>query len=260
MTMTFTILGCGNSAGTPSIGNQWGVCDPAEPKNRRTRPAAMVQTDTTTLVIDTGPDFKEQANRHDVSKVDAVFYTHAHADHISGVEELRVLRLRHQKLIPIYGNRPTIDELRQRFDYLFFERHTIYPQVLEPHIIEPQEMHESMTIGDITFTPFIQDHGTCESIGLRFGDVAYSTDMLNLSQQALEVLIGCKIWVVDAAAYKMEHNYVHANLKKIFEYNQVIQAEQVYLTHMPSFMDYATLCAELPDGYKPAHDGLTLRI
>ncbi len=256
----FTLMGCGNSAGTPTIENYWGVCDPTEPKNRRLRPAGLVRSETTTLLIDAGPDLREQANRAGVMNPDAVIFTHAHADHVNGLEELRVFRQRYRKLVPIYGSQITITELHERFNYLFTERRDIYPAVVDPYVIEPSQMGKPLTIGDITFVPFVQDHGTCETLGFRFGDMAYSTDMININTQSLESLSGVKTWIVDAAAYNMEHNQVHANLKKVYELNTVVDAEQVYLTHLPHTMDYQTLVKELPPGYSPAYDGLELVI
>lgn len=256
----FTIMGCGNSMGTPTIGNHWGACDPHEPRNYRTRASAMIRSANTTLMIDTGPDFREQANRQGLSNVDAVFYTHAHADHVGGIEELRVFRLRHNKTIPVYGNKETLTELQQRFSYLFVEKNKIYPMVCIPNILGAEDLNLNMSIGDIEFTPFEQDHGICKTLGIRVGDLAYSTDMVQLDQPALETLIGVKTWIVDGAAYKMEQNMVHATLQRIYDYNQIIQAEQVYITHMPPSMDYQTLIRELPAGYAPAYDGLTLNI
>jgi phosphoribosyl 1,2-cyclic phosphate phosphodiesterase len=258
---SFTLLGCGNSAGTPTIGNHWGVCDPNEPRNRRSRSAAFISSGKTTLLIDAGPDLREQANREGITDVDAVLFTHSHSDHIAGVEELRTFRIRHKKLIPVYGNEFTLGELRQRYDYLFIERNGgIYPEVLAPDIIRDDQMNAEMVIGDISFVPFVQDHGTCKSLGYRFRDLAYSTDMVDLDQQALESLSGVQTWIVDGAGYMMERNLVHATLAKVYELNEIVQAPKVYITHMPCFMDYRTLKQELPDGYEPAYDGLRLEI
>lgn len=259
MTLKFTILGCGHSAGTPTIGNFWGACDPNEPRNRRTRASAVIQSENTTLLIDTGPDLREQANRAGLTKIDAVIYTHSHADHIMGIEDLRVMRMRHKKLIPVHGNPATINELERRFQYLFVELAEIYPKVLDPYIIHDTKLNRPMTIGDIEFTPFAQDHITCESLGFRFGDLAYSTDMKDIGQQALESLVGIKTWIVDAAGYNIG-SPVHADLNEIYQLNDIVKAERVVLTHMPAYMDYQTLCSELPSGYEPAYDGMTFDI
>jgi phosphoribosyl 1,2-cyclic phosphate phosphodiesterase len=257
-TLKITVLGCGNSSGTPSIGNYWGKCDPAEPKNRRTRPGIAVQSAATNLIIDTGPDFREQINRTAIKNIDAVIYTHAHGDHIHGIDDLRVMRLRHEKIIDIYGNPATVAELEERFSYLFEQRAEIYPKVLQSHRIEDSVLGQSFTIGDIPVIPFAQDHGTTTTLGLRFGDLAYSTDVVNLDESALATLAGIRTWIVDAAGYKMPENFVHLTLRQVYALNEIVKAENVYLTHMPSFMDYATLLKELPDGFHPCHDGLEL--
>jgi phosphoribosyl 1,2-cyclic phosphate phosphodiesterase len=260
MSLKVTILGCGNSAGTPTIGNYWGNCDPNEPKNKRTRPSLSVQSETTTIIVDTGPDFREQFNTLHAETVHAVLYTHPHGDHIHGIDELRVFRYRFGEYVHIYGNRPTIDELEERFTYLFRERNSIYPKVIEPHIFDEDTFCQTQTIGDISFIPFEQDHGTCQTVGYRFYDMAYSTDLVDLNQQALEQLIGIDTWIIDAAGYKMEKNPVHANFKKVYELNEIVQANRVILTHLSPQMDYETMVKELPSGYEPAYDGLMFDI
>lgn len=260
MSIKVTILGCGNSAGVPSIGNYWGNCDPDEPKNRRTRPSIAVQSAKTTLVVDTGPDFREQMNRENITNLDAVLYTHAHGDHITGMDDLRVMRHRLKRLIDIYGSRETLAELQMRFNYMFIEQAEIYPKVIIPHAIETDHFGIPMTIGDITLTPFEQDHGTCRSTGYRFGDLAYSTDVVGLDEKALAVLRGIKIWVLDASGYKMDKNVVHMTLRQAFALNEIVKAEKVYLTHMTTAMDYQTLRKELPPGFEPAWDGMQIQI
>jgi phosphoribosyl 1,2-cyclic phosphate phosphodiesterase len=256
-----TILGCGNSAGTPAMGNYWGACDPKEPKNNRTRASIAVRSETMTLLIDTSPDLRLQANREGISQIDAIIFTHNHSDHVHGIDEIRNLNQRLGGMItPIYATAETMADIHQRFGYLFFEHEKIYPAVLMPNILMPETMNRPITIGDITLTPFLQDHGTCISLGFRFGDVAYSTDMVRLPPESIETLKGVKTWIVDAAGYKMERNIVHSTLQNVFDLNKEIKAEQVYLTHMGPNMDYQTLLKELPEGYKPAYDGLEIEL
>ncbi len=252
------ILGCGNSAGIPAFGNYWGACDPAEPRNRRTRAAAALKSDTTTLLIDAGPDIREQVNRAGIERIDGVLFTHAHADHIHGIDDLRSYRLRSKALVNVWANQPTMDELKDRFAYMFTDRHEgIYPRVLEPHIYE----HGTpLTIGDITVIPFEQDHDTCITTGFRIGNTAYSTDVIRLGEDALRVLTGVKTWVVDAAGYKMPENQVHMRLKDVYQINERVQAERVYITHLTPGMDYQTMRKELPEGFEPAWDGLEIKI
>ena len=242
----------------PAIGNHWGKCDPAEPRNRRLRAAAAIRSADTTLVIDTGPDVREQVNRAGISSIDAVLYTHAHGDHVNGIDDLRALRVRTKKLIDIWGNDATIAELQDRFAYLFNDRMGgLYPQVLRPYIFA---FNAPMTIGDIEVTPFDQSHGTCRTVGFRIGDTAYSTDVIAFDSDAYAVLKGIKTWVVDAAGYKMPDNKVHMTLKNVYAANDIVGAEAIYLTHLTPGMDYRTMLDELPQGYKPAYDGLEIGI
>ena len=261
MSVQMTILGCGNSSGTPSIGNFWGNCDPNEPKNRRLRPSIAIQSDTTTIIVDTGPDFKQQINNTNIQKIDAVLYTHSHADHIHGIDDLRVFRHRFKQTVPIYCLPKTLEDIKGRFEYLF--QHGgggLYPIVVEPYIYEDENLCLPQTVGDIEFIPFKQDHGTSTSLGFRFGDTAYSTDMVDLDDQAIDILQGIKTWVVDGAGYNFPQNPVHCTLEKVLQLNERVQAEKLFITHLTTLMDYKTLCEELPEYAKPAHDGLVLPI
>ncbi|MCB9989113.1 MAG: MBL fold metallo-hydrolase [Rhodospirillales bacterium] len=257
MNAKITILGSGNSAGTPSIGNFWGNCDPGEPKNNRMRASIAVQTAKTTVIVDTGPDFRHQINRANIEIINAILYSHAHSDHVNGMDELRVIRNHTKSCVDIYSNRETLGSLEKTFPFLFINsENRLYPRVVEPHTIKDTHYGTPFMIGDIPVVPFEQEHGTIKSLGFRFGDVAYSTDMVDLDQQALETLSGVKTWIADSAAYKHTENPVHANLKKLYELNEVIQADRVIVTHMPPSMDYKTLLKELPEGFEPAYDGL----
>lgn len=253
-----TILGCGNSTGVPAIGNVWGKCDPREPKNRRLRASIAVRSETTTLVIDTGPDFREQLNRENISTLNAVLYTHAHGDHINGIDELKLIYFRTANLVPIYGNSWTLEDLERRFDYLFKGgKHELYPPMLRS--IELQ-YGQAVTIGDLTFTSFEQDHASCTTAGYRLGDFGYSTDMRNLDDTAVNALKGIRTWIVDGAGYNDPNAKLHANLETIYKLNERIGAEQVYITSLSLGMDYKTLCAELKSGFAPAYDGLEIDI
>ena len=261
--MKFTILGCGNSTGVPSIGDVWGACDPKEPKNRRGRCSLLVESKTTKLVIDTGPDFREQLTRVKIPTVDAILYTHSHDDHVMGISDIRSITFRNKKITPVYGSAETLDEITQRFDYHFKGgKSKLYPPILQA--MEIKDFGVKNTIGDIDFVPFHQDHGTCITTGYRFGDFAYSVDFISLEDAAVNVLKGVKTWVVDAAGYKEPRDdgrlHVHANLDTIYELNKRVGASQVYLTSLSLAMDYKTLTEELRAGYAPAYDGLSFTI
>lgn len=259
MSLKFTILGCGNSTGVPTIGNYWGQCDPEEPKNRRTRSSLLVQSQNTTLVIDTGPDFKEQINRTDVQTLDAVLYTHEHSDHVNGIDELRVMRYKSGALVPIYGHKDTINELKQRFKHILEGgKGSLYPPLVEPYSFKPSDYGVVHTIGDIEYIPFIQDHDTCESVGYRFGDLGYSVDILTLDDAAIETLKGIKTWIVDCAGYGKYDYVAHANFETVQDLNKKISAQSVYLSSLGTGLDYNCLLNELPEGYEPAYDGLII--
>ncbi len=256
-TAVVTVLGCGNSSGVPAVGNYWGACDPAEPKNKRDRCSITIQTDETTLLIDTGPDFRHQVNRENITNLNAALYTHFHEDHVNGIHELRMFTFRNKALTPVYADKATLGELKKRFGFLFDGGGLdIYPPILEPHELE---YGQSYTIGDIDFLCFEQDHDSCSSVGYRFGDFGYSTDILDLDETAVNALKGVKTWIVDGCGYHKEDYVAHANLKTIYRLNEQIGAEQVYLTSLSVAMDYQTLKEELRDGYLPAHDGLKLK-
>ncbi len=251
------ILGCGNSAGVPAITNYWGKCDPDNPKNRRMRPSVLLKTKTTSLIVDTGPDFKEQFNRENLQDIDAVLYTHIHSDHTMGIDELRTLHRRNKRTYPVYANRETLGELMECFSHMFEESKSgFYKVVCEPHEVQNDQ---ALAIGDITVRLFEQDHGAIKSLGLRIGDIGYSTDMKHLGEKAFEALSGIKIWIADAAGNDQAANPVHASVGEVIEMNKRIGAESVYLTHLPPSMDYETLEKELPEGFHMAWDGLCLK-
>ncbi len=263
MSLKITVLGCGNSSGTPSVGNYWGACDPAEPKNRRNRACLAVRSDETTVIIDTGADFRHQVNAFDIQKIDGVFYTHHHSDHSHGIDDLRALFFRHGRVaIPCFGHEDSFHEIIGKFDYLFHggndERY--YPPILEARQFEARQYTYLQRFKDIDFTPFEMDHGSCVSVGYRFGGLSYCVDMKSMDQAALDVVKGSDVWIVDGAGYHQDDNAVHANLKTLYDYNEYVQAGAVYVTCLSSAMDYKTLCDELPDGFYPAFDGLAFEV
>lgn len=261
MTVKMTILGCGNSSGVPAIGNYWGECDPNEPKNKRNRCCLLVQSKKTNIIIDTGADIRHQINSININKVDAIFYTHYHNDHTHGIDDFRAFYFRNgRNCIDCYGSKETFDVITSRFSYLFAggNNEHLYPPILKSNIFDEGAYGSKMLCSDIQYIPFKMDHGTCEAVGYRFGDVSYCVDMKSLDQDALDAIKGSRVWIVDGAGYKNPDNIAHACLERLYEYNRYIGADKVYVTCLSSQMDYKRLCEELPQGFYPAYDGLVI--
>jgi phosphoribosyl 1,2-cyclic phosphate phosphodiesterase len=248
--MRVTVLGCGTSGGVPVIGNYWGACDPNNPKNRRSRVSVAVEEGDTRLIIDTSPDLREQCLANDIDRVDGVLFTHDHADHTHGIDDLRIMALRSRQRVPIYGDEGTLETLNRRFDYIFKSQDG-YPAICEENLIDGPFEIDGMAV-----RPFQQHHGFMDTLGFRIGDFAYSTDVVELDDAAFEALAGIKVWIVTALRY--EPHPTHAHLAKSLEWIDRVKPERAYLTHMTWEMDYDTLMKELPDGVEPAYDGLVI--
>ena len=196
--MKITLLGCGAAPGVPSVSTGWGRCDPANPKNRRRRASIVVEEGGTTLLVDTSPDLREQLLDSGVRHLDGVLFTHAHADHIHGLDELREVNRAMRAPIPVYGTAETLDVLKYRFAYAFEgipEGKPIFRPWLIPHEIAPGR---EITVGAIRATPYLQDHGYSTTVGFRFADFAYSTDLIGMPAESKEAIRGVKLWVVSA--------------------------------------------------------------
>lgn len=252
--MRVTILGCGGSLGVPMVGGQWGSCDPGNPRNRRRRPSILVETDNTRLLVDTSPDLREQLLDAEVDRLDGVLFTHIHADHIHGIDDLRPLVWRRQAPLPAFADAATGGELIARFGYAFANAEV--DRGLYKPILDLTEIAGPVTVGDITAQPFVQDHGHSNSLGFRFGRFAYSTDAATLDETAFAILEGVEVWVVDAT--REEPHPSHAHLARTLDWIDRVRPRQAYLTHMNHTMDYDRLCGILPPGVLPAHDGLVI--
>ncbi|RMB08706.1 MBL fold metallo-hydrolase [Eilatimonas milleporae] len=250
--MKLTILGCGTSGGVPKLPEHWGACDPDNPKNRRRRASVLIEDRDTRILIDTSPDLRMQMLDAGVRSLDAVFYTHDHADHTHGIDDLRGFFQAGRQRVPVYGDAATISVLRQRFGYIFTPV-AGYPAICDAHV-----MDGAVTIGSITMLPFTQGHGQGISYGFRFGDMAYSTDLNHLDEKAFEALAGVRLWVVDALRY--DPHPTHAHLDLTLGWIDRVGPDRAVLTHMTWDMDYDSLRARLPAGVEPAYDGMVLTL
>ncbi len=262
MTLRLTILGCGSSPGVPRPNGDWGACDPNEPKNRRRRCAALFErvgpNGRTVVVIDCGPDFREQMISAKIDRIDAVVLTHAHADHIHGIDDLRTFVIGQKRLVPVHADAPTIERVREAFGYCFATPPgSTYPPIAR-HV--PIEAGRAFAIdgpgGQIVFQPFEQSHGRIVSLGFRVGPFAYCSDVSDFPPAAVEAIAGAEHLVVDALQYKTHPS--HLSLDQALDWIQRLGVPNAVLTHMHTPLDYATLCESLPANVRPAHDGLTL--
>ncbi|KFB10005.1 MBL fold metallo-hydrolase [Nitratireductor basaltis] len=263
--LRLTILGCGSSPGVPRIMGDWGACDPKNPKNRRTRAAALVERigangRTTRVVIDTGPDFRSQMISAKVDHLDGVLYTHPHADHIHGIDDLRGYVLAQNALMDVYADQPTMERLVEAFSYCFeTPAGSNYPPILKGHIIEPgREITIAGEGGPITFEPLRQVHGAIHSLGFRVGSMAYCSDVSAFPPETAERLHDLDVLVIDALQYKRHPS--HFSLAEALEWIKRLKPGKAVLTHMHIPLDYATVERETPAHVIPAHDGLLLEI
>jgi phosphoribosyl 1,2-cyclic phosphate phosphodiesterase len=263
MSLTFTILGCGSSGGVPRPALGWGDCDPKNPKNRRRRCSMLVERrdetgGKTTVLIDTSPDLREQLLDAHVEWLDAVLYTHEHADHTHGVDDLRPLVIHRRRRIDVYLDEATSRAMHARFGYCFMTPPgSGYPPILNEHRIVPGH---DITIdgegGSIEILPFLQDHGDIPSLGFRIGNVAYSADLVDLPAESIVILAELDIWIVDALRYKSHPT--HFSLSDALAWIKRIEPRHAVLTNMHADLDFDTVMAGLPPHVEPAYDGMVL--
>lgn len=258
--MRITILGCGSSGGVPRLGGHWGACDPAEPRNRRQRCSALVERvgpeGTTTVLIDTSPDMRNQLLEAGVGRLDGVIYTHSHADHVHGLDDLRMIVINMRARLPVWADAPTREALLERFGYAFIRPEgSMYPPILDMHEIEGDVTIEGPG-GPLTFSPFLVNHGGMDALGFRIGDVAYLPDVVEIPEAAWQRLQGLDCWIVDAL--RRDPHPTHAHLDKTLDWIAQLAPKRAVLTNMHNDLDYRTLAAETPDHIQPAYDGMQL--
>lgn len=264
-TRRFTILGCGSSPGVPRITGDWGACDPANPKNRRTRAAFLVQQfgpdGVTTVVIDTGPDFRTQMITAGVETIDAVLYSHPHADHIHGIDDIRGFVQQNHARVPIWADAATMERIREGFGYcLKTPAGSMYPPIVTENLIDP--MDAPVTIegrgGSITFQPLLQIHGSIHSLGFRIGNIAYCSDVSDFPEETVPRLASLDMLVIDALQYRYHSS--HLSLSQALDWIERLAPARAILTHMHVPLDYDTVQKETPDHVEPAYDGLSFEI
>ena len=258
------MLGCGASAGVPLIGGvdgsgEWGVCDPAEPRNRRSRASIVIESrEGLRLLVDTAPDLRCQLLACRIPSVHAILFTHAHADHITGLDDVRILNRVLNGPIDVFGTEATLSELMRRFDYAFkpWQPPGFFRPVLVPHMIESGDkaVMAGMQVG-----VFRQDHGFMDTLGLRVGAFAYSTDVVSLDDAAFAALDGIDTWIV-GCFQRFKPHATHAHLDRVLQWRRRVGARRTVLTHMGQDMDWAWLKENLPEGVEPGWDGMTIEI
>jgi phosphoribosyl 1,2-cyclic phosphate phosphodiesterase len=248
------ILGCGTSTGVPKIGNEWGQCDPTDPRNYRLRSSILVESGGQYVLVDCGPDLRQQLLAANVGRVDSVIVTHDHGDHCHGLDDLRPIGAALGHAVPLHANNETLTSLEQRFAYAF-ARTEFYRPIVEAH-----ELGTKWAFGQATARFVEQPHGGPTSLGMRFDEngksVAYAIDFSELSGNMAALYKGVDVWIADCLTRKPHPT--HAHLDGVLGWARDLGVGQLYLTHMGNGLDYRTLVAELPDWAAPAHDGLEI--
>ncbi len=256
--MKITMLGSGASAGVPLIGCECAVCKSNNSKNKRSRVSVMVETQGKKLLIDTSPDLREQCLRNGFREVDAIFYTHAHADHIHGIDDLRSLNFYHNAPIPAYANAATLAELKERFGYVFKPPIPEYGWFRPCLIANEITPGQKFTVEGVDVLPISQRHGRLESLGFRIGNFAYSTDVNAFPPESEPLLEGLDLWIVDCL--KPQPAPTHAHLARSLEWIEKFKPKRAILTHLAHEFEYEALKAQCPAGVEPGYDGLVAHL
>lgn len=259
-TVSFRILGCGSSGGVPRLGGHWGNCDPENPKNSRQRCSLLVTREdgdgTTRVLIDTSPDLRRQLLDAGVGRLDAVIYTHSHADHVHGLDDLRMIVFNTRERLQVWADGDTSDALLSRFGYAFVQpKESPYPPICELNTIKGPVTVDGPG-GALTLEPFHVDHGSIEALGFRIGDLVYLPDVAEIPEAAWPKLENLECFIVDALRH--DPHPTHSHLANTLGWIDRVKPRQAVLTNMHIDLDYETLEAETPDHVTPAYDGMTL--
>ena len=258
--MRFTILGCGSSGGVPRLGNDWGDCDPENPLNRRRRCALLVERvgaqGTTRVLIDTSPDMREQLLDAGVGTLDAVVYTHSHADHVHGIDDLRQIVFNMARRLPVWADGPTQEALLSRFGYAFVQpQGSPYPPILDLFTIDGPITIDGPG-GTVRLKPFHVDHGSIDALGFRIGSLAYLPDAVGIPEASWPFVENLDVWIVDAL--RRRPHPTHAHLAMTLDWIARAAPARAIITNMHVDLDHATLLAETPAHITPAHDGMVI--
>ncbi|WP_037587179.1 MBL fold metallo-hydrolase [Stenoxybacter acetivorans] len=256
--ITLTVLGCGSSSGSPVVGCDCATCVSRNPKNCRSRCSAYVQIGEQGWLIDTGTDFRWQALREQLPRIDGVLYTHPHADHLNGIDDLRAFCYRQKGAIAIYGNKHTIANIQQRFDYAFFPvGHHWNRPVLQAHVVETSDQYPVFHINQVPIWHFAVPHGRWTCSAFRIGNLAWFTDLNDISDEVVACLAGVDYLFLDCL---MERAYTsHLCREQAFAFAERIAAKHTYFIHMTHALEYESLLAQCPPNAAPAYDGLQVR-
>ena len=264
--LEITILGSGSSAGVPRADGEWGVCDPAEPKNRRSRCSMMARIpgdgppeQWTTVVIDTSPEFRLQTSAAGARRLDAVLFTHDHADQTHGIDDIRAFALRQRARIPMHMDGATHASLMRRFGYIF-EGEGGYPAIADAHLVAPHGTPWKIAgpSGDLPIVTFDQDHGGVRSVGYRLGNVVYSPDVVELDEAAFAALEGTEVWILDALRWTPHPT--HSHVEKSLGWISRVKPKRAILTNLHFDIDYADLTSKLPPGVEAGFDQLRFEV
>ena len=262
MSRSVVILGCGSSGGVPRVGGEWGACNPDNPKNRRRRCSILVEqtgpNGKTIVLVDTSPDLREQLLDAGTTHLDGILITHSHADHTHGIDDVRPLVIKMRRRVDVYMDEPTEAALRARFSYVF----ETPPGSQYPPLMNPMQLQHGVSVGidgpggAVKAVPFVLNHGDMDSLGFRFGDMAYTPDVAAIPEASHEFLQGLDLWIIDALRYTRHPS--HFSLEEALDWIKRMKPRRAVLTNLHTDLDYARLKAELPAGVTPAYDGMSL--